>query len=309
MKTILALALFIAIQDAGAQDTVVYRWPLAYPKRPAMELSVMKPDNSTVAVGATTFLHAMVMDSVNHQFHPGIHWKSSDTTIAVVGATGDRDVRLTGQRKGRVVITAYTDSLISSFVLFVGPVPPVARLDIVPKRATIGVGESIRFLPMVRDAHGLSLPNLWLLWSWSDDSVAYFQGGTLEHELVLEGVRDGEVTIYADLKGKVAEATLVVGAGGKSPPVRSIVLTPVDASVRVGDDIDFTTLLRGDRGAKISGRLVRWSSCDSTMLRPWTFVPMKSDHITYHALRAGTCGVTARMGAARGSARVTIRPE
>jgi hypothetical protein len=296
----------MAIHGAGAQDTAVYRPPVAVPTRPAKYIYLIAPVGS-VPVGATYRGHAEVFDSVNNRFHPTIHWRSSDTTVASVGAMGEANVPLTGRRAGRTVITAYTDSLTKSIVVFVGPVPAVARIDIVPLRATLGVGETIRFLAVVRDDRGRSLPQTFLSWSWSDSAVVEFFGTTDAKELLLRGARDGEVSVFADLRGRSAEANLVVGAGGRSPRVRSIVLSPADTSLNVGDDIEFTASLFGDGDVALSGRLVRWSVCDTTILHTWTFIPTQSTHITYRALRAGTCAVTASAGGVRRASRVVIR--
>ena len=301
-----SIALLMALHAAHAQDTTVYRPPLAVPTRPAKYIFLIVPAGS-VPVGATYWLHAMVFDSVNHRFHPVIHWRSGDTSVASVGATGEANVPLVGRRAGRTLITAYTDSLTKSVVVFVGREPPVARIGIVPQHATIGVGETIRLLAEVRDGRGRSLPRTFLSWSWSDSAVVQFVGITDEHELLLRGVRDGELSVIADLRGKSGRATLVVGAGGPSARVRSIVLAPGDTSVRVGDTITFTASPRGVDGAPLAGRLVRWSGCDPTILRTWMFTPAQSAHITYRAVRAGSCRVTASVDGVRRATRVTVR--
>jgi hypothetical protein len=75
-----------------------------------------------------------------------------------------------------------------------------------------------------------------------------------------------------------------------------------------GDDIDFTASPLGDGDTTLAGRLVRWSVCDTTLIRRWTFEPRQSNHITYRALRAGTCRVSVTAGDVRRSSRVVIRP-
>jgi len=110
LARVATLAVALATGAAHAQDTAVYRPSAAEYRRPAMEIYLVAPPDGT-PLGAPFHFQAMVIDSVNHQFHPQLRWKSSDTTVATVRATSALEAVLDGKRAGRTVITASTDSL------------------------------------------------------------------------------------------------------------------------------------------------------------------------------------------------------
>jgi hypothetical protein len=304
---LLAAALLCSAATALAQDTAVYRPSSAEYRRPAKEIYLVAPASGT-PLGAPYHFQAMVLDSVNNQFHPQVRWKSSDTTVATIHATSALEAVMDGKRAGRTVITASTDSLIKSIIVYVGRMPPAKTIAILPRRVHIEIGDVVRLLPLARDSLHRLMPPGFLLWSWTDTSVVRDVGTTGEQEQTLRGVRNGEITIYADRDGRSAEATLIVGSGGKSPRVRSISLTPRDTVVHVRDTFDLTALPIGDDGKALAGRLVRWAPCDTSKVRRWNFVARESSHITYRAMRAGTCTITVTSGAVRKSVRVVIRP-
>lgn len=118
------------------------------------------------------------------------------------------------------------------------------------------------------------MPPGFLLWTWTDTAVVKDLGGTVDQELMLSAVHDGEITVYADRDGKSAEATLVIGAGGRA----------------------------------LAGRLVRWTQCDTSVVQRWSYDRRQTNQVTFRAKRAGRCTITATAGGLRKAIRVAIRP-
>ena len=208
------------------------------------------PATVSVAVAATTTLIATTRDA-NGVVLPGrvVSWSSSDTTRAVVSATGV----VTGVRKGSVTITATSEGHSNTAAVTVLPGAP-ALVTVSPNPLVLTPGSTGQLTALVQDASGDTL-NASVAWNSPNGAIATVTGTGL-----VTGVAEGTVIITATSGGIAGTDTVVVTAA----PVASITITPVGGSVGVGATIQFAATPRDSQGLPLV-RPVQWATSDPAL--------------------------------------------
>jgi hypothetical protein len=169
----------------------------------------------------------------------------------------------------------------------------VASVTVRPPAASLVVGHSLQFDATLASATGGILMGRTVVWSSSAPGVASVSSNGL-----VTGLSAGPATIVAAAEGMkgIAVATVL-------PPVAVVVVSPTVTRLAPGDVQQFTALLFDAAGNTLTGRLVTWSSNDTSAL--------SVNNATGVAIgvREGTWLVTATAEAKTASATVTVTPE
>ena len=144
----------------------------------------------------------------------------------------------------------------------IAPTSLVASVEISPSNLTLPVGESERLTAIMRDAKGGVLTDRAVTWASNDTLVV-----RLDPTGVLSARAAGGAAVTATSEGISGTASVNV----PPPPVASVEVSPVAATLLVGDSQPFTTTLRDSSGNVLTGRAISWSSNDSTVVSvgPW----------------------------------------
>jgi len=205
------------------------------------------PSNATLTtLGAQQQFLAAAFDPQGH-FVPGVTftWSSSAPAIATVGAsTGTA----TAHAAGTVIITASGAGHSGAATLVVAP--SIATVDVAPLTLTIGVGDSVSYTAVARDAGGTVVPGVSFTWS-ADPAVA-----TIRQDGVLNGVAAGSSAVLAAAGGATGSAMVDVVAVG------TITIAPSATLERlVGSTVQYTATVR-DTGGNVVPVRVTWSVSD-----------------------------------------------
>jgi uncharacterized protein YjdB len=127
-------------------------------------------------------------------------WKSSDDKVVTVTPDGT----LTSVGNGRASISAQLGDLEGAVEITV-MIRDIAKLEVRPATALVRVGDSQRFEVVAFGPDGARLENAIAQFRSSNPAVATIDGAG-----VASGIAAGTATIYAELAGRAAEATLIV---------------------------------------------------------------------------------------------------
>ena len=214
-----------------------------------------------------------------------ISWSSSKSNIASVDANG----RVTAVQVGTTSISATVDGKTGSVAATV-VVIPVASITMSPAPATLMVGQTLQLVATAKDSAGNPLSERVVVWSTSDSTkVRVSATGSVT------GVAVGTATITASSEGKGGLATATV----VPIPVASVAVSPATASVIVGQTLQLTATAKDSAGNTLSGRVVVWSSSDSSKARV-------SATGLATAVAAGTTAFTASSEGKSGDVSVTV---
>ena len=112
---------------------------------------------------------------------------------------------------------------------------------------------------------------------------------------LVTGRASGSATITATSEGKSGTATVTV----TTVPVASVTVSPSSASVPVGQTVQLTATPKDAGGVPLTGRVVTWSSSDSTLARV-----SATGLVTGRA--AGTATITATSEGKSGTSAITV---
>ena len=205
-----------------------------------------------VLAGQTSLATATLRDASGIvQTGRTITWSSSDTSVATVDGSG----LVTAVAPGRVLVSATIDGVTGAAWLVVAAVPVAAVTVELPFESVVA-GQVAQATVRLRDAEGNVLTGRAVTWSSSDASVAMVDGNGLVTTL-----SPGIVTVVANCEGRSGSASLFVGP---VPVVAVTVELPV-AGVIVGEATQAKATLRGASGILLTGRVVTWSSSNTTV--------------------------------------------
>jgi PKD repeat protein len=159
-----------------------------------------------------------------------------------------------------------------------------------PASAQIFVGQTVQFSASVRDAGGNLIPDAPLAWSSSAPGVA-----TVNPDGVVSGVGPGSATITAESNGLRGTSGITVTL----VPVASVVVTPGQASLEIGETVQLVATAKDSAGGTLTGRPVSWSSADPA-------VAVVSAEGLVAARAEGSATVTATIEGQRGSSTIGV---
>lgn len=198
------------MQAAAAQDTLVRTPPLVWPAFPEHYVVLSLPEGRALPLSAVWHAHAFVRDTAPER--GPFRWYSSDTTtLRIVPKEGtDSAVLLVPRRPGRVLVRVASGRLTASHIVYVGTLPQVRRIRLLPRKVRVVVGGDVRLLVDPLDAARQRLPALWTQWTWSDSTRVEFNGRPSDAEMIFRATRPGPVRILATLDGRTAIADIEV---------------------------------------------------------------------------------------------------
>ena len=250
----------------------------------------LQPTGGTLQVGDTLRIKdTLIMANGQRPDDSIVTWTSSDTTKAVVSATG----LVTGRAQGSVTISAQVDSAISH-ATFTLPEPVTkvtmsAHVDTLRQDSAFSV--TIVELGTANDTLS-RLPT----WTSSDTSVAKIS--TNVTQATIGGYKAGRAVIRAQV-GSVFDSCVVVVV---RPSVAVIQLAPALDTLLADSLVVYTSTVKDSVGVTLNGRTVTWASADTGIA---TVTP--SGIATAHG--AGTTYIRATADSRTDSAKiVSIRP-
>jgi hypothetical protein len=156
--------------------------------------------------------------------------------------------------------------------------------------AEIEAGSTHQFVAVALDSAGSELAGRTMSWSSSDATVA-----TVDTSGLATAVAPGAAMIVATSEGVADTADLTVVA----VPVASVTVQPVDTLLEVGESIQLLAEARDIGGSILTGRTVKWSSSDSSV------VAIDPDGLA-EALSPGSATVEAAIEGVSGTAAIAV---
>jgi uncharacterized protein YjdB len=250
-----------------------------------LTLSVTPP-SATVSAGTVVPLAAK-LDSNGVTILKPVLWTSSDSTVVSVTTAGVA----TALKPGSASVTATSGGLASNVAFSVVAVP-VASVTVAPPLDTLQVGTGVQLTATTKDASSNTLFGRLVSWVSSNIAAATVDGtGKVQSKAV------GSATITATSEGQSNTATIVV----VNVPVASVTVTTTKDTVQIGQTITFTATTKDGGGGTLTGRLVTWSSSDTTIAKV-----NSSGQVTGRA--AGAAVITATSEGVSGTHGVTVIP-
>ena len=199
------------------------------------------PTTTTIPLGETVQLTATPRDATGTALSGRtVTWQSSNTTVAMVDATG----LVVGMAVGTAAITATAGGVGGTATVTV-PVP-VASVEVTPPTSTIRSGATVQLTATTRDASNNTLTGRTITWSSSSDAVA-----TVDASGLVTGQGNGTATITAMSEGQSGTASVTVWVGVTGAWTGRVPLLPCD----------FTMSLTEDAGGAIAGSWVEDLFC------------------------------------------------
>jgi hypothetical protein len=176
----------------------------------------------------------------------------------------------------------------STSVEFLGVPGPAARVEVVPRSATIVDGQSLRLSGLAFSRANDRTPDT-VRWQSSAAKVA-----SVDRDGVVTGLAPGRATLTASVRGATASVDVRV----VSATIGRLVLTPSRPTVRQGDVVQLAVDARDAAGKHIAGLTPTWSFSpgDGQLDADGRFV----------AYRTGAYTVTATLGRRAASTTVTV---
>lgn len=212
---------------------------------------VVTPSTTTVMAGATATLAASALDASGNSLPSAtVVWTSADAGLATVSGGV-----VTGKAIGTVTITASSGGKSGTATITV--TDPVASVTLAPVSKTITAGDTTTISATLRDAAGAVVTGRQVAWASSDTTIAKVSAAGL-----VTGEGAGTATITATSEGKSATAGITV-----TVPVASVLVAPASLTITYFDTTTITATPRSSNGTALPGRVVTWSSSDTTIAK------------------------------------------
>ena len=248
----------------------------------------LSPGNRDLLVGQTAQLSAQTLDAQGNVLtgRP-VTFSTSNATVATVSNAG----LVTALAPGSAIITGASEGKTASSSITVSSVP-VSSVVVTPNASDLVVGQTTQLKAEPRDGSGQPLVGRAVSWSTSAPNVASVSSTGL-----VTAIASGTATISATSEGKAGTATINV-----SPkPVSSVILSPGQASVTVGQTVQLTGQVTDDQGNVLSGRPITYTSGT-----PAVATVSSSGLVT--GVAPGTSTITAASEGKSGTATITVTP-
>jgi len=257
---------------------------------------VISPKNVTLHLNDTVEFTAAAFMNTGDSANVSVTWSTTYGSVTDLG-TSSNGRRHYGQYKAagtapgqyKVVATGAPSGVSDTATVNV-TLAPVAALSVAPSSATIVVGATTQLQPTTTDSAGNVLTGRTVTWSSNNGSVATVSGSGL-----VTGAGTGSATITATSEGQSGTSSLTVS----TVPVASVTVSPTSPSLQTGQTGQLTATPRDANGNPLSGRVVTWSSSDTTIAKV-----SGSGLVTARA--GGTATVTATSEGQSGAATVTV---
>jgi uncharacterized protein YjdB len=248
----------------------------------------LTPASRDLLVGQTLQLVAEPIDAQGAVL-PGrpVTFTTSNATVATVSTTGV----VTALAPGGTIITAASEGKTSVATITVSSVP-IASVVVTPSANPLVVGQTTQLKAEPRDGSGQPITGRPVVWSTSSANVA-----TVSSTGLVTAIAPGNATISAASEGRIGTASITV-----SPkPVSSVIVSPGQASVTVGQTTQLSGQVTDDQGNVLAGRPIAFTSGS-----PSVATVSASGLVT--GVSAGSATITATSEGKTGTATITVTP-
>ena len=250
--------------------------------------------NSTIQVGATTTVTAVMKDAGNHVLAGRtVRWKSNNIGVATVDSVSGV---VTAVAPGTVSIIGTSEGQTGSTSITVIPIP-VATVTISPSNPSVVERLTTRLAAITKDANGNTLTGRAVTWSIGSTSVATITAAINADTGVVTGVSFGTTTVTATSETKVGTATLTV----TQAPVATVTVASPGGPLTVGQTLTLAATTKDAGGFVLTGRTITWASNNSSKAT----VDPNTGLIT--AVDSGSATITATSEGQSGSTTVTVQ--
>jgi uncharacterized protein YjdB len=153
---------------------------------------------------------------------------------------------------GSATITATCDGASGTVPITVTAGQAVASISLTPDPFRVVLGMTGKPTLVLKDASGMQVYRT-PTWTTGNSAIA-----TVAADGTVTGVGVGTTTLTATIDGK--SATIQLSVTNESTVVASVVITPANPSVMVGNDVQFTATMKNAQGTVLSGKTVTWGS-------------------------------------------------
>ncbi len=259
---------------------------------PAVQTVSVSLAASTIYPQKTTQAYATLKDANGGVLTDrAVSWKSMNTAIATVSATG----LVTAFAAGTVTIRATSEGKNGDAVLTVQAAPvtvaSVSSVLVALASSTITQGQQSQAYAVVTDSSGAVLNGQAVTWATTDASIA-----TVSPNGVVTGVAAGAAKIKATVQTRAGEATQMVTA--PTQPVATVSVSLASSNLTAGQTTQATAVAKDLNGFVLNGRTVTWSS-----LNPTIATVSSSGLVT--AVAAGSATIRATIDTKTGDAGLT----
>lgn len=242
-----------------------------------------------VNVAGTIQLSAVAKDASGAAVAAAITWRSSDSSIATVDATG----MVTGLALGTVTIEASTTGAAGAVTDTHEVTVRIASIAVSPASVTLtSLGDTARLTAEAKDELGSTVTGVVFGFASSDTAVA-----TVDGQGNVVAVANGAATVTVSGDTRTADVAVTV-----AQQAASVVVTPAAVTI---DALEVDTALSAEvtdaRGNDIAAATVTWTSSDTGVV----VVAAGSGVLTSKS--NGSALVIAASGAARDTASVTVQ--
>jgi uncharacterized protein YjdB len=213
-----------------------------------------------------------------------VSFTSSAADVATVDAAG----RVVGRSAGSTRITGTVEG-VSGNVTLTFTARSVASVVVTPDEADLLVGRTVTLRAQAYDRDGVPLPGSATFTSSASGIARVTSGG------VVTAVAPGTATITASIGGVTDRATIRVSR----PPAAQVTVTPLTASIQVGERVTLTAVVRDASGDPVPGATVTWRSAT-----PAVATVSSSGVVT--GVAPGGASIVAESGSLSGTASVTV---
>ena len=253
------------------------------------------PHTMTLRTGQTADFMAVALASTGDTVSVAVTWSATSGAIMDTSSKGGRHYGKykAGSDTGKVTLIATGHpGNVSDTATVAVTLPPVSAVSVSPASASVQPGQTLQLTATTLDSAGNVLTGRTVTWSSSNTAAA-----TVSRTGLVSGVAAGSATITALSEGQSGTAVVAV----TNAPVASVIVTPLSATVSVGQTAQLTATLKDASGNVLSGRAVTWSSSDTTIARV-------SGSGVVTAVATGSATITATSEGQSGTSSVSVTP-
>jgi len=130
------------------------------------------------------------------------------------------------------------------------PCPPISRIEVLPSSATVEAGGQQQFTARAFDAEGNEVSGV--LFSWHSSDTSMFMIDQSGRARALSAGQSGSTQIRASARG-IQSAPATLTASAPTPVLTSVTLSPLSATMRVGETKEFTAQAKDQFCQNIGG--------------------------------------------------------
>jgi uncharacterized protein YjdB len=219
---------------------------------------LLNPPSASISVNGEANLTAFSADAAGNPLagRPVV-WKSLDTTVVSVAASGVAVGQVRGLRAGQAEVEATVEGKsVRALIKVTTERAEVAQVNVTAPQTSVAAGDSVRFLGAARDRDGNTLADRAVTWASSDSSIA-----RVTRTGMVVTLREGTATITAASEGRRSDTRITVTAAR----VAEVAVEPTGVSLRVGGVDTLRATPRDSRRNALTGRPVQWQSANQNI--------------------------------------------